>query len=161
MVTSQDFVYRIKSQSHLNSIKHSGSERVTLKLLSITGRKNQIAAPIRFSNSSSTYLLARVADVIQPRLATSAKQCRHSCSGPSTDSMTYRKCVSNFLYPDWQINNSFFNRPVMARTQILVHSWGAQNKDFGAVSKSGLTRVQPGGGGDSTYERGGDARRKF
>ena len=50
-----------------NSIKHSGSERVNLKLLSITGRKDQIAAPIRFPNSSSTYLLACVADVIQPR----------------------------------------------------------------------------------------------
>ena len=41
---------------------------------------------------------------------------------------------------DWQINNGFFNRPITARTQILVLSW-AQNKDFGAVSQTGLTRV--------------------
>ena len=116
-----------------NSIKHSGSERVNLKLLSITDRKDQIAAPIRFPNSSSTFLLACVADVIQPRFVTTATQRRDPCSGPPTDSMNYRKCVWNFLYPDWQINNGFFNRPVMARTQILVHSWGAQNKDFGAV----------------------------
>ena len=25
--------------------------------------------------------------------------------------------------PDWQINNGFFNRPIMARIQILVHRW--------------------------------------
>ena len=50
-----------------NSIKHSGSERVNLKLLSITGRKDQIAAPIRFPNLFSTHSLACIADVIQPR----------------------------------------------------------------------------------------------
>ena len=38
------------------------------KLLSITGRKDQIASPIRFPSSSSKYFLACVADVIQPRL---------------------------------------------------------------------------------------------
>ena len=31
-----------------------------------------------------------------------------------------------FLQPDWQNDNSFFNRPIMARTQILVHRWGLQ-----------------------------------
>ena len=31
---------------------------------------------------------------------------------------------------------AFFNRPIMARTQILVHRWGAQNMDFGAVSQT-------------------------
>ena len=84
-----------------NTIKHSGSERVNLKLLSITDRKDQIAAPIRFPNSSSTYLLACFADVIQPRFVTTATQRRDPCSGPPTDSMNYRKYVSNFLYPDW------------------------------------------------------------
>ena len=44
------------------------------------------------------------------------------------------------FHSDWQINNGFFNRPITARTQILVLSW-AQNKDFGAVSQTGLTRV--------------------
>jgi len=46
------------------------------------------------------------------------------------------------FHSDWQINNGFFNRPITARTQILVHSW-AQSKDFGAVSETGtgLTRV--------------------
>ena len=113
-----------------NTIKHSGIERVNLKLLSITDRKDQIAAPIRFPNSSSTYLLACVADVIQPRFVTTATQRRDPCSGPSTDSMNYRKWVSNFVYPDWQINNGFFNRPIMVRTQILVHSWGGPEQRF-------------------------------
>ena len=25
--------------------------------------------------------------------------------------------------PDWQIDNDFFNRPIMARIQIPVHKW--------------------------------------
>ena len=38
-------------------------------------------------------------------------------------------------------NNSFLNRPIMARTQILVDSWGPRsNKDFGAGSQTNLTR---------------------
>ena len=28
-----------------------------------------------------------------------------------------------FFQPDWQIDNGFFNRLTMARTQILVHRW--------------------------------------
>ena len=44
------------------------------------------------------------------------------------------------FHSDWQSNNGFFNRPITVRTQILVHSW-AQNKDFGAVSQTGLARV--------------------
>ena len=44
------------------------------------------------------------------------------------------------FHSDWQINSGFFNRPITARTQILVHSW-AQNKDFGAVPQTGLTRI--------------------
>jgi len=35
----------------------------------------------------------------------------------------------------------FFSKPIMAGTQILVHRWRAQNKDFGAVSQRDLTRV--------------------
>ena len=30
----------------------------------------------------------------------------------------------------------------MARTQILVHRWGAQNKDFGADLQTDLTSVK-------------------
>ena len=29
-----------------------------------------------------------------------------------------------FLQRDWQIDNDFFNTPLMVRTQILVHRWG-------------------------------------
>ena len=39
--------------------------------------------------------------------------------------MNYRKCVSNFP-STWlvKIDNGSFNRPIMARTQILIHRWG-------------------------------------
>lgn len=44
------------------------------------------------------------------------------------------------FHSDWQINNGFFNRPITAYsnpdTQVE-----AQNKDFGAVPQTGLTRV--------------------
>ena len=28
------------------------------------------------------------------------------------------------LYPEWQIDNGFFKRPIIVHTQILVHRWG-------------------------------------
>ena len=72
--------------------------------------------------------LACVADVLKPRLVTSAKQCRDPCSGPPTNSTNYRKCVSNFHSSWGQINNGSFNRPTMVPTQILVHRWGPKTK---------------------------------
>ena len=36
----------------------------------------------------------------------------------------YRKCVLRSFRPDWKIKHDFFNRPIMALTQILVHRWG-------------------------------------
>ena len=32
------------------------------------------------------------------------------------------------FHSDWQINNSFFNRPIMERNQILVHRWGPRTR---------------------------------
>ena len=45
------------------------------------------------------------------------------------DSTNYRKCVfwTSFQY-DWWIGNGFFNRPIMARTKILVRA--AQNASW-------------------------------
>ena len=41
------------------------------------------------------------------------------CEAPN-DSTNYWKCVSEIcLHPDGQINKGFFNRPIMAHTQIL------------------------------------------
>ena len=42
----------------------------------------------------------------------------------SADSTNYRKWVSNFL-SSWSANRqtALFDRPIMARTQILVHRW--------------------------------------
>ena len=42
--------------------------------------------------------------------------------------------------PDWQMDSGIFNSPTMVHSQILVHSWGVQNKDFGAVSQTDLKR---------------------
>ena len=33
-----------------------------------------------------------------------------------------------FFHPDWCIDNGLFNRPIMARTQILVHGWGPKQE---------------------------------
>ena len=38
------------------------------------------------------------------------------------------------LQPDWQIDNGYFNKPIMAHTEIQVHMVGAQDKHFGAAS---------------------------
>ena len=32
------------------------------------------------------------------------------------------------LQPDWQMDNGFFNSPVLACTQILVHMWGPRTR---------------------------------
>ena len=39
------------------------------------------------------------------------------------------------LQPDSQIDNGYryFNKPIMAHTEILVHMVGTQDKHFGAV----------------------------
>ena len=38
---------------------------------------------------------------------------------------------------DWQIDNGFVKRPIMARTQILVHKWRPKG-----VSQTDLTRIE-------------------
>ena len=38
------------------------------------------------------------------------------------------RSVAKSAYSDWQIDNGFVNRPIMARTQILVHRWGPRTK---------------------------------
>ena len=46
----------------------------------------------------------------------------------ATDSMNYQMNVSSFFHADWQIDNDFFNRPITAHTQILVHRWGPRTR---------------------------------
>ena len=43
---------------------------------------------------------------------------------------------------DWLMDNDIFNRPIMARTQTPGTQVVIQNKDFGAVSLTGLSRVR-------------------
>ena len=63
----------------------------------------------------------------KPRLVTSAKQCREPSSRAPVDS-TIQKCVSISFHPDWQMDNTSFNRPIMARTQIRVHMRGPETR---------------------------------
>ena len=69
-------------------------------------------------------LLASVTDIILSRLATSAKQCRDPCSGPQRTQQITGSAFQIYFHPDWQIGNVFFDRPIMASNQILVHRWG-------------------------------------
>ena len=77
-------------------------------------------------------------------LASVSNSLRNSTDNRVLDPQRIQRFTENALrisfHSDWQIDNGFFNRPITARTQIQVHSW-AQNKDFGAVSQTGLTRV--------------------
>ena len=59
----------------------------------------------------------------------SAEQLRYPCSGAPTDSKNSRKRVSNFLQPDWQIKNCFFNKPIMVQHSNPGTPVGAQNND--------------------------------
>ena len=51
--------------------------------------------------------------------------CRCPYSGPPTDITNNQRCVSNSSQHDWQCP---FNRPIMARTQILVHWWWSRTR---------------------------------
>ena len=66
-------------------------------------------------------VLARVADVIQPPLITSAKQPRAPCSGPPKDSMNYLKCILNFL-SSWLANPQGLSR--CAKTYVRFSGTG-------------------------------------
>ena len=57
-------------------------------------------------------------------MVTSAKQRRDNIlvlGTQRTQQITGRTLRISF-HPDWQIDNGFFNRPVMTRTQILKHT---------------------------------------
>ena len=92
--------------------------------------------------------LACVQMITKLWLVPSAKQRRDLCSGPPTDSTNYRKCVSNspstWLAITTNKTKAFFNWPIVARTGAysnLGTQLEVQNKDFGAVSQTELTRV--------------------
>ena len=89
-------------------------------------RGGEPPGPLPWIRHCTDAVLACVADVIKPRLVTSAKQRRYFCSGPQTDSTnSHQSCK--------QIYNGFFNRPIMAHSNPSTRV-GAQTKDFGAVS---------------------------
>ena len=46
--------------------------------------------------------------------------------GPQRTQRITGNTIRIFLQPDWQNDNSFSKRPIMARTQILAHRWGIQ-----------------------------------
>ena len=80
----------------------------------------------------STCEIACVHTITKLWLVPSAKQRRDLCSGPPTDSTNYRKCVSNspstWLAITTNKTKAFFNWPIVARTQIWVHSWKSRTR---------------------------------
>ena len=72
--------------------------------------------------------LACIADRIEPQLVTFVKQCRDLCSGPPTTQQIIGSAFRVSFHPDWPIDSVFFNRPIIAHTQILVHRWRPQTR---------------------------------
>ena len=60
------------------------------------------------SNTSTPEILACLADAIYPRLVTSAKKCRYSCSGPQRTQRITGIAFQILFHPNWQIYNDFF-----------------------------------------------------
>ena len=99
-----------------------------IKELSISNKGGVSAAANRLINDP----IACVQTITKLWLVPSAKQRRDPCSGPPTDSTNYRKCVSNFpstwLAITTNKTKAFFNWPIVARTQIWVHSWKSRTR---------------------------------
>ena len=74
----------------------------------------------------------------------SAKQHQYPYSGhPKDQTRPDQNCIRISFQPDWQIDNGFFNKPIMVCTQIVrCRVEGTQNKDFSTVSQMDLTRFQ-------------------
>ena len=66
--------------------------------------------------------------VIQPQLVTSARQHWDPCSVPKQTQWITGRGFWISLQSDWQIDKAFFNRPIMASTQILVQRWGPRTR---------------------------------
>ena len=64
-------------------------------------------------------MVAYIADVIQPRLVTSAKQL---LDPHRTQRITGGAFQISSFHLDWQIDHGVFNTPIIARSQILVNS---------------------------------------
>ena len=71
---------------------------------------------------------ACVTDVVQRRLVTSARQHWDPCSVPKQTQRIPGRGFWISLQSDWQIDKAFFNRPIMASTQILVQRWGPRTR---------------------------------
>ena len=85
--------------------------------------------------------MARIIDVIKvPQLLMSAKQCRYPCFGPLWTQQTTGIVFRISFQSDWQIDNGFFNRPIMTHTQILVHRWGPREQGFRRCLTDGLNQ---------------------
>ena len=53
----------------------------------------------------------------------SAKKCRHPRSGPQQIQRITRRAFRISFHLDWQIDDGIYNRPIIARTRILVQRW--------------------------------------
>ena len=53
---------------------------------------------------------------------------QHPCSGPKRTRQITGNAFRIFFQPNGQLTMPLFNRPILARTQILVHSWGLRTR---------------------------------
>ena len=93
--------------------------------LEVVGTRKNVRARRRHARGEEACSLARARSLFRSQL-------------PSA-------CYACYEFPFILIGKltmDFFSKPIMARTQILVHRWGPQNKDFGAVLQTDLTRVK-------------------
>ena len=56
-------------------------------------------------------------------LVMSAKKCWHPPSGPQQIQQIIRRAFRISFHLDWQIDDGIYNRPIIARTRILVQRW--------------------------------------
>ena len=73
--------------------------------------------------------IACVGEVIKLRLVTSAKPISEILIlAPWRTQRITGSAFRISFHPDWQIDNRFFNRPIMVHSQILVHRWGPRSR---------------------------------
>ena len=79
--------------------------------------------------------------VTEPQLATSVKQRQDPFSGPQRIQQIIGSSFQISFHPDWQIHKGFFKQANHGAYSNPGTQMGAQNKDFGAVLQTDLTRV--------------------
>ena len=71
----------------------------------------------------------------------SAKQHQYPYSGhPKDQTRPDQNCIRISFQPDWQIDNGFFNKPIMVCTQIVRFTGGCPEQGFQRCFAVGLNQ---------------------